>query len=275
MKKITKQGIYKGLSYAEYDAIPALRSTYLKRFLHCPAASQVKDEETEALRFGIAAHVGVLEGMEELKKRYAFIPKFEGDKRSGQYKTIKAATIQDAGVLDKIVLDFDDYEAIKGIRSSILSHPTASLFIGKHEPELTAVWKDKETGLICKARFDVAPYMKLRAITDLKTTVTASEGGFAREISNHGYYFSAAFYLEGASEAMKEKIDIFAIIAAEKKPPYRVEVHELSQEYIEYGNAMFHKALRKEKECQKLGMYEPFLNAGVIVQEKPGYLLVD
>jgi hypothetical protein len=42
---------------------------------------------------------------------------------------------------------------------------------------------------------------------------------------------------------------------------------------IERGSIAFHKALRKEKECQAVKFYEPWNNAGIIVQEPPAYLL--
>lgn len=267
MKKITKPGVFKGLSYAEYDAIPALRSTYLKKFLHCPANAKVKDEETDALIFGTAAHCFILEGQREFEKRYAVIPKFDGDKRSGIYRLLKNKTIDLAKSQGKIVLDYEDHKAIRQMKVNVLSHPTAKLLIGKNEPELVVVWKDSETNLLCKARLDVSPYMDLRVIPDLKTTINTSERGFKHEIDKHHYDFSAGMYLEGASIVLGKKIDLFVIIAPEKKPPYRIHVHELSSNYIERGNVAFHEALRKEKACIKSGYYEPWLDGGIIVQE--------
>ena len=275
MKKITKPGVYKNLTYEEYDLIPAIRSTYLKKMLHCPAMTQeTDDEETAALKFGVAAHVGVLEGMNELDKRYVVMPKFDGDKRTSAYKELKKATVQLAEIQKKTILAYEDYEDITGIRKNIFLHPTAKDFI-RSEPELTVVWKDQETGFLLKARLDGEPfdYHGTVIIPDLKTTVTASEGGFANEIKKHRYYLSAGMYWEGASLALKKKIEMFVIVAVEKKRPYKVEVHGLSEAYMEYGRIEFHKALRKEAECRKRGFYPPWINGGMIVQEKPSYLV--
>jgi exodeoxyribonuclease VIII len=278
MKRITKPGVYKGLSYAEYDAIPAIRSSYLKKFLHCPASALVPDDDTPSLSFGIAAHTIILEGVRVFESLYHVMPKFEGDKRTSKYKLLKGKVIAEAalkGIDADHVLPYDDFEAIVNMKVNILKHPTANLLIGKNEPELSVVWKDAETKLLCKARFDVSPYMDIRAIPDLKTTTNCSEHGFAKEISKFHYYLSAAMYLEGASIALKEKIDLFVVIAVEKKPPYKLEVHELSPEYIERGTVAFHKALRKEKKCREAKFYEPWNNGGIIVQEPPPYLLAE
>jgi len=274
MKKITKPGIYRGLTYPEYDAIPALRSTYLKKFLHCPAMAQEPDKKSAAFDFGIACHTGVLEGLKELYNRYSFIPAFEGDKRTSQYKSLKQATVSAAEIESKIVLDNDDHEAILGIKKNISLHPTAKDFLNS-EPEVVVVWKDKATGALCKARLDSSPftYNGRRVIADLKTTGDASEGGFSQEIKKYGYWFSAAFYLEGASIAFKEQIDTFVIVAGEKERPYKVESHEIMPSYLEHGSVMFHEALQKEMECRKSGVYPAYLCAGVIAQELPSYLV--
>lgn len=276
MKIIKKPGIFRGLSYEEYDLIPALRSTYLKKYLHSPAMSQIPDETTKAMIFGNAAHVGVLESLDELYKRYDFIPAFDGDKRTSQYKSLKQATVQSAEITRKIVLDDDEHKAILGIRKNVYLHPTAKDFLNG-EPEIVVVWKDKATGALCKARLDNAPfeYNGHKTIADLKTTGDASESGFANEIKKYGYYMSAAMYMEGASIAFKEQIDHFVIVAGEKELPYKVESHEIMPSYLEYGSIAFHSALQKELECRKTGFYPPWICNGVIAQEKPAYLTLD
>jgi exodeoxyribonuclease VIII len=276
MKKITKVGVYKGLSYPEYDAIPALRSTYLKKHLHSPAMCLEPDEETKALIFGNAAHVGVLEGLPKLYEQYQFIPPFDGDKRVKEYRSLKESAALAAEAGGKRLLDDDEHKAILGIKKNISLHPTAKDML-KSEPEVVVVWKDKATGLLCKVRLDGAPfdYNGHRVIPDLKTTDDASESGFARAIKKYHYWFSAAMYLIGASIGFKETIDHFVFVAGEKERPYKVESHELMPSYIELGTAMFHSTLQKELECRKSGVYPAYLCAGIIAQEKPTYLLAE
>ena len=269
-KAITKPGLYRGLSYSEYDAIEAVRSTYLKKLLHCPAMALEPNEETAALVFGNAAHCFILEGEEEYNKRYAILPKFDGDKRTKEYKAIKESTLQLASIKEQIVLDHEDDEIIRLMHKNIMAHPTAKLFFQKkHDPELVIVWKDKATGLLMKCRLDVAPYADMKVIVDLKTTVDTSEWGFRNQIEKYHYDMSAAFYLEGANAVLKEKIDLFVFLAPEKHKPCRVHVHELSPQYIEDGSVKMHKALAKEVECRKSGIFEPWTIAGAIVQEPP------
>lgn len=268
MKKISKQGIYRGLSYEEYDSILALRSTYLKKHLHSPAKCQILDTKTtEALVFGVAAHVGVLEGMDELHKRYHFIDKFEGDKRTSEYKKLKASATNQAEITNKILLDAEDLEAIAGIRSNCFIHPTAKLLLAKVEPETVIVFKHKPTGLLCKIRLDIAPYEGMDVIPDLKTCEDASEDGFKHSINKYHYDFSAAMYCYGASLAFKKEINLALWIAAEKSAPFKVQVHEMGPSRFERASAKFHESLRIELECQKSGVWPAYLDGGVYVQD--------
>jgi hypothetical protein len=117
MKKITKPGVYKNLPYDEYDFIPALRSTYLKKHLDCPAATQIAMEETAALRFGIAAHTFLLE-RSEFDKRYAVMPDFpcpisrneRGWKMTNECKALK--THFEMGNTGRIIISQEDFTAI-------------------------------------------------------------------------------------------------------------------------------------------------------------------
>ena len=272
MKKITKPGIFKNLPYEEYDTIPALRSTYLKKHLECPAATQIAMEETAALRFGIAAHTYLLEGS-EFSKRYAVMPDFpcpidrneRGWKMTNEYKLKKQSfEIDNAG---KIIIALEDFTAISTMTKNCLEHPTAKLLLEKFEPETTVVWKDKETGLLCKARIDIAPYQGMKVIADLKTCEDASEFGFRGAINRYHYDFSAAMYLEGVSIALKQDIDLAMWIASEKSKPHRVEVHEMSAARRDRADGLFHETLRAEAICRKNGKYPAWLFDGVIVQE--------
>lgn len=272
MKKVTKPGIYKNLPYEEYDAIPAIRSTYLKKHLLCPAATQIETEKTAALIFGNAAHTFLLEPS-EFKKRYAVMPDFpcpidrneRGWKMTNEYKLKKQSfEIENAG---KIIITLDDFTAISTMTKNIYDHPTAKLLLEKFEPETTVVWKDRETNLLCKARIDMAPYQGMNVITDYKTCEDASEFGFRAAINRYHYDFSAAMYLEGASIAFKKEIDLAMWIAAEKSKPHRVEVHEMSAARRDRAGGLFHEALRAEAICRKNNFWPAYLCAGVYVQE--------
>lgn len=280
-KPVTKPGIYKNMPYEEYDAIPAIRSTYLKKHLHCAANTLVHTEETEATKFGLAAHAYMLEGEDIFNRQYAVMPDFpcppsrseRGWKNTNEYKALKSEfESQHEG---KEIITQNNFDKILSIQLNCLSHPTIRLAFASIEPETVIVWMDKETGILCKIRMDIAPFFlgDELVIADLKTTVDASEQGFAREIINHGYYVSVGMYLEGASIAYKKDILNMVLIACEKENPFRVEPHGFGNEYVTFGNDEFHRLLRKEAECIKSGVRNPWMHGGVIVQERPRYLI--
>jgi hypothetical protein len=275
MKKITKQGIYRGLSYEEYNSINALRSTYLKKHLLTPAHCLIQDEDSAALRFGIAAHAYTLEGPDVFASQYYVmneIPEpvgFMGKrwKLTAEYQKQKKAHEEEAALTGKKIISEEDFNAIVTMKKNILLHPTAKLLMKKVEPEVVCVVKDKETGLLYKVRLDIAPYEGMDVIPDYKTCEDASEFGFKRSIENYHYDFSMAMYLEAASIAFKKEINLGLWIAAEKSKPHRVQVHEMGKNRLERASAKFHEALRAELACQKSGVWPAFLDGGVYVQD--------
>ena len=67
--------------------------------------------------------------------------------------------MQLAQAQNKLLIDFDDYEAITTMDKNIRLHPTAKLFIGRPKPKMAVVWNDRESGFLLKAQFDDPPHL--------------------------------------------------------------------------------------------------------------------
>lgn len=88
-------------------------------------------------------------------------------------------------------------------------------------------------------------------IVDVKTTIDAEPGWFAKEIGNRMYHVSAAYYLDVVSSVLGQKFDQFIILAVEKSPPYGVSVHLLDEGSVEAGRVLYKRALKILSECRK------------------------
>lgn len=64
------------------------------------------------------------------------------------------------------VLSDDDYKNIENIRAEFNKYDNLPKTIANGRSEVVIIWKDKETGVMCKCRLD---YVQPLAITDLKT----------------------------------------------------------------------------------------------------------
>ena len=294
-----REGLYQNLSYAEYDSMPALRSTYLTRMEEVPAyAHAIEDSEKEAFRFGRALHTFVLEGKDRFWSDYTMATRCAAIYQSGEKKNTqcKAGGITWDGeefycgqhnrkvksvALDKEIISPDDITLIKAMNHGIRTHPWAAAIMQDGQAEVVIIWKDKETGLWCKARIDWLPSME-GVVTDLKSCQNANQWAFNRKVKELHYYVSAAMYLEGLNQVMNTKYEDWAWIASEKKllefpndrPPItRCEVHVADPEsWLQVGRVAFHNLLKKEALCKEKGNYPHYKNAGGEILFAPGYM---
>lgn len=105
-----------------YFSLDAISNSYIGQFLRCPAAVNVKTEQTPAMAFGSALHLYVLEGKKEFYNRYA-VQYEKYDKRTKDGKA--AAQAFEEANAGKQVISGDDFQKICGIYQSIMNHPTA------------------------------------------------------------------------------------------------------------------------------------------------------
>lgn len=198
--------------------------------------------DTPALVFGRAFHEYVLEP-ETFHDRFAVSPKC--DRRTKEGKAMWEA-FQLSG---KQVIESDELIRLEGMRQSVMKHPIASALLTDGKPEVTFIWVDPSTGLLCKCRAD---YWRedIVVIVDLKSTEDASPKAFAKSVVNFGYHVQNAHYEEGLRVLLGKRPQ-FAFIVVEKKPPYAVAVYVLDAEAIDRGHELRSRAMATLDECMK------------------------
>lgn len=104
--------------------------------------------------------------------------------------------------------------------------------------EKPRVWKDKETGLPCKAQFDIACR---KTVFDVKTTSAWSEERFIELLDVYDYDRQAAFYLDGS------RAEWFYFVGVQKRPPYAVHIvpFHRDSDFIEKGRKKYRYLLRR------------------------------
>lgn len=217
-------------------------------FWHEYLAPDAERKFTDALRFGQAFHLAILEP-EEFTLRVEWRDK---------HKTTTSKGFQeaDAAMPERMILCPSVWkDQLMDMLSAYLANPeTRALLEMKADNELTLVWTDKETGVECKGRLDRYAHDVALPI-DFKTTKDASETGFRKAIQEFGYHVQEAFYRSGIEEVFGEKPAGFAFPLIEKEPPYLTNLCQLSPEALEAGDYIFRRNLRHYADCRDKGNY--------------------
>lgn len=266
-------GLYPGTSYAEYDRIDATNHSLLRGYRKSAAHARVamlNPRESKALDFGNAFHAAVLE-----PERYTreYVRGLEGvGNRSNDDKAIHARFRQQHH--GKTILTPAEWDLVARMSEAVQAHETAGALLRAQpgQNEVVAVWRDEETGLLCKLRADATrSWQGWSWVIDLKSTRDASPEGWPREVHTYGYDSAAAWYLDGF-EALAPYPRRFVHIAVEKEPPFAVAVHELDEPSIAKGRARCRRYLKAHAHAVATGLY-PAYPAGVLPCSLPGWSL--
>ena len=262
----TKPGIYREMSVEDYDAIPAVRRTFLwNLYNRSPGHAKWMQDNfvaTEALSDGTMVHLSVLQP-EEFPRQYAVLPPFENDpenrtkqglepknlKSTGYYKEKKAMFTEMCASAGREIVDESKYNMAYELGKRIREHDVTKRFFQRGSAnEAVSVWRDVSTDVLCKARYDCLVEEGMPTAVDLKTTADAHPRAFARSIMKWGYYFQAEFYLQGLAANGLHSPN-FLIVAGEKSPPYPVVVYECDHKTLKLGALHVAAALKQYKQC--------------------------
>ena len=255
-----------------YHLYPAVSRSALTHLLRSPKhywevainPNRVPREGTPAMQFGTAVHMAILQPSLFVTE-YALAPSIARTTKAGKEAWAFAA---EGG---KQLLTTAEWDSIKGIKASILSHPAASsslLTAGRNE--CTFIAKDPATGLDLKCRPD--RITDSGWVIDLKTTQDASVTEFTRSIHKFGYHIQAAFYLHTIELATGQRPLGFIFMAAEKTAPYAVQMLRLGGASIQFGTGIIQTQLARLAECIATDTW-PAYEDSVVDVELPGWAL--
>ncbi|MFA5379310.1 MAG: PD-(D/E)XK nuclease-like domain-containing protein [Dehalococcoidia bacterium] len=252
-------GLYPNISHADYHALEYVSNSYLGRLDKVPANVKVKQEESAAFRFGRAFHINVLEP--KLFDSQITVEPEDIDKRTKAGKIEYAAWLETAS--GKTVISADENQTIQAMTMAVYNHPFAKTIILEGRSEMSVIWRDEKSGLMCRCRPDRIPDGDHGVIVDVKTAASADIHSFTSSCIKYGYGRQAGMYIEGLNAVCNSKVDAFVFIVVEKEEPYRVEVYTLEDMFIDWGRKEFHRLLEIEMECREKKFYPHYKHAEI------------
>jgi exodeoxyribonuclease VIII len=257
-------GVYENLSFSDYCAIDAVNNTRLGRMAKSPRHYQTPLHiSTPSLVFGNLAHTGRLEPT-SLAERYAVAADWHldpgnvtatgrtTDSKATRYYKERLADFTSANAGREIVTR-EAYERMKAVVASIDADRTARELFAEPGPcELTLVWDDPETGLLCKGRIDKVAAESGR-MADLKTSRDIDK--FAKSMHAYAYHRQQAFYREGWAVLCGGELLEPWIVAVETELPHTVLAAPLGETTLAQGEREFRDLLRRVADCHEAGAW--------------------
>ena len=241
-----KPGIYENIPFEEYLAWPcfhksmvgpALRSTaHLKHYI------DNKRQSSKFMDFGSLVDCMLLESAtfgDNFVERPDTYPDTKKNIDKPWNNNSNYCKEWNAAHSDLTIYSKPDYIRSLNIIQNIQDHETASQWI-KGKYQVSIVWKDEETGILCKARIDIAQPGQLN---DLKITGDASMNGFRRTFNNFGYHVQAAIYTDGWAALHDGLVLPFGFVVAESEAPHCVATYLPGEDSLQTGKSMFRRAI--------------------------------
>lgn len=201
---------------------------------------RVRSSSTPAQMIGTAIHAAALEP-DKFDDEYIVAP-FKARNAAG-YKAWAAEQ-------KKNIIMPADMDSVIGMRKSLHGHKTAgALLRSSGQFELSAYANDPETGVLCRARYDLL--LDNGWGVDLKKCQDASPSGAAKAVGNYGYYHQDAFYRMVHQWLTGEPLRGFAFIFVEEQPPHAVAVYTLAAEDVARGYRECRRNLNLYAECRR------------------------
>lgn len=263
-----KPGVYELIKAEDYHKLNACSSSRLGKLRrsaeHCLESMQ-GHTRTDDMVLGDAGHLFILQP-ELVESRYIVpelccaIKKGDGELcgKNGVYEhegEWYCGTHKPKGELigsGRDRLTQDQCDKCVGMRDRVLRHPRArDLFETEGPRELSLVWVDKETDLLCKARIDKFN-IATGTFVDLKTTPDARRKAFAKKIFAFSYFIQAPFYLDGGA-AHGIDASNFIFVPVEKTPPFTPHVFNVVPRVMDAGRKLMRELMQTYAQCLDTG----------------------
>ena len=295
-----EEGLYFDISDEDYHNDPALGSSGVKNLLVSPMKywrnsslnPKKKFKRTASMKLGTVLHCYLME-RERFYKDYIVLPDLLIDSEFYKSESIKpdfeenfqlpktktAKTFKYVG--DKIKLSQEEFEGIKEKIDYFLSLPAAGQLFKNGYPEVSIFWRDKETGVMCKCRFD---WLAARYISDYKSINNINK--IKSQIVDYDYYIQQAFYLRGlnffrnnpicADNVDEDFINKVInsthnnfIFAFQDKDDLMVRLKTFGEDVIESSNDLINRALNIYKDSiEKYGL-ERWEDSYKLIENEP------
>jgi exodeoxyribonuclease VIII len=260
---VTDEDYHRGPGYSSSDICNLLRSPAHYR------AAKAYPKRTPAMELGTQIHEFMLQP-ERFHARYLVEPEITGPKNRNPWKADWEAFKARCEAEGKAPMDRQTFAVIEGVAGAVCDHPSGAAMLETSVRELAAYVQDPDTGLVRKAKADLAlPW----GLADLKTTDDARQGSFIRTVRAFHYHTKAAWYLDVFNALLPDTpLDAFVWIAAEKAPPYGIACYAASPAMLESGRKTYQKALDVLSNCIETNVW-PCYEGEILPLEFPDYMM--
>lgn len=197
--------------------------------------------------------------LDEYKKLFAVKPKFTGTgaRVAGEEWELahKGATI----------LTESQAEDIESMYAGLMANPQSRSIVESNGLyEETVFWTDPDSGVLCKCRPDkrMTEYLGQPTVIDWKTIGQFSKRHIQDAITDHHYYVSAAFTIDGLKSVGIEP-GPYVFVFIEKSQPNRILCVPANEIDIEIGRRKYKRLLKQIAEAQKTGIWPGFADIGM------------
>ena len=190
-----------------YFRLKSIYQSQLKQFLKNPADwayHRLNDDHkpTDAMKFGTAFHAYLLgtSDVVSLPEGESFRSK---DNQKWRDEQLEAGNI---------IVSYNDMQLLKRMKEGIEQtslmpeYPDYMEIIEQGTKEQCIEWKDRQTGLMLKAKPDLIP-VGTDYLVDLKTAQKADAESFAKEVINYGYHIQTVFYRAAVAACKPDAFD--------------------------------------------------------------------
>lgn len=277
-------GVYRGIAYTQYATLQAINATLLKALAQLPPAKalyKVQNQKmTPDIWAGIVMHSFMLDTPETFQRLYPLAAPCGSLLKSGENKgqPCGAGTTkfiesgwrcgQHGGKNGRDGVSQELMGIIEAVHPEIWRVAEAQM--NYPESELTLIWEDEDTGLLCKARLDLCD-PQARNIADLKKSRHADADWFGGAVGTFGYHIQDAWYRRGAESCMDGGIWNFDFVVVElnKGEKNGVQVLTLDDEAKRVGEATMQSALDVAAMCMEKNVWPMYSTERKIVKMRP------
>lgn len=299
-------GIYKNVPYSVYQTWNCFRKSFVDAALKSGKHLEfeiINSEKSRSLSLGSLVDCLLLEP-HLFSERFAIQPNtYDSEETSGRggLKVTKivtkpwnmnsntckaiAAELRASG---KEIITADMYEDAVACRDSLLENNEIMRSVNCGEKQISIVWNEPTTGVLCKARLDILG----DTIDDLKTAQDAFIDAFSRAAGQHLYHVQAAAYTDAVEmlTGKKKKFRFLVVETGKKTIKPQTAIYEFGSHEVERdggeiitvpdndsilaGRLMFQRACEKIVQYQKYGFTgyskfpEPFSVPGYVINRE-------
>ena len=241
-----------GISKSGLDKINQSPYHYWSHYLD-PQRPPEEPRTSASEMAGTLLHAALLEP-DEFDKRYAVGP--DVARSTKVWKEFE----EGARAQGKAAIKPEQYTAAKRQADACRALPEVRDALSKGHAEVSAYWRDPETGVLCRCRPDWVTPVGTRQVIhlDAKTYSNASPDEFRRQVARMAYHRQDAWYWDGYQHASGDEVVAFLFVAVELEWPYAASTVMLDDAAREQGRRENRRLLDTYARCLRDNQWPAF-----------------